>query len=166
MVSRFGGHVTQPLGHDARRVAEYVLWLASESGKRLDPMQVLKLVYIAHGWMLGLRDSPLINESAEAWTYGPVVPSVYQKYKKFRSGYVTDVPETEPSGFTEGERTLMRQVWDRYSGFTGLQLSELTHKPGTPWAITRQVVGAGAVIPNDLIQSHYKQLARERRVPA
>src|SRR5437870_2146380 len=40
--------------HDSRTVANHFLRLAREKGDFLTPMQVLKLVYIAHGWMLGL----------------------------------------------------------------------------------------------------------------
>ena len=37
-------------------------------------MQVLKLVYYCHAWMLGLYGRPLIRQPIEAWRYGPVVP--------------------------------------------------------------------------------------------
>jgi uncharacterized phage-associated protein len=136
-----------------------MLWAAKDNGKPLDPMQVLKLVYIAHGWTLGLLDRPLIDESVEAWTYGPVVPSVYRQYKRYGGGYITEVPSSEPDIFSPKERSLLQQVWKQYSRFTALQLSAMTHKPGTPWAITRQVSGPGAMIPNDLLRDHYKQLS-------
>ena len=44
-------------------------------------MHVLKLVYVCHGWMLGIHGAPLITEPVEAWTYSPVVPTVYHRYK-------------------------------------------------------------------------------------
>ena len=59
-----------------RPVAEQILWLR---GREIEttPMHVLKLVYLCHGWCLGFTGEALINEPVEAWTYGPVVPTVY-----------------------------------------------------------------------------------------
>ena len=99
----------------------------------------------------------------QAWTYGPVVPSVYQRYKRFGGNYITDVPDQAPEGFSADERDLMQQVWRRYGHFTALQLSGMTHQPGTPWAITRELA-PGAIIPNELIRDYYQRLAHERTV--
>ena len=148
------------LGHNAKRVAERILWLANRDEDPLTPMQVLKLVYICHGWMLGIYSRPLLSESVEAWTYGPVVPSVYHRYKKFRSSHINEVPDTEPQGvFSENEEDIIEQVWKGYGKLNGIQLSALTHKLGTPWAIVRQMKGSGAIISNDLIEEHYRRLA-------
>ncbi len=43
-------------------IANYFLRRVSQKGRALTPMWVLKLVYIAHAWHLGLRKQPLIDE--------------------------------------------------------------------------------------------------------
>lgn len=148
------------MAHDARSVAQYVLWLGRDAA--MTPMRLLKLVYISHGWMLAIHDKPLFNESSEAWQYGPVVPSIYHAYKHFGGNFITDIPKIEPSGFSPEERDLMAGVWDAYRQYTAIQLSALTHQPNTPWAITRQLSGPGAQISNDLIKQHYRMLAEGR----
>ena len=35
-------------------VADHILWLRKAKDEVTTPMHVIKLVYIAHGWMLGL----------------------------------------------------------------------------------------------------------------
>lgn len=145
-------------GHDAKRVAEYVLWLAKDNP--ITPMQLLKLVYLSHGWMLGLYSRPLIQDAVQAWEYGPVVPSVYHRYKKYGGGFIKDVPDSEPTDFSAKERQVMRQVWEQYGELTGLRLSALTHQRDSPWDITRRTVGLGEAISNDLIEQHYHQLAQ------
>jgi uncharacterized phage-associated protein len=151
------GGAKNKMAHDSKQVAQYILWLARE--KPITPMQLLKLTYLSHGWMLGLYGKPLLRESVEAWQYGPVIPTVYHTYKRFGGRSITDIPLQEPAGFTDEERDVMQQVWNIYGKYDGIQLSSLTHKPGTPWAITRQMCGNGAQIPNDLIQNHYRALA-------
>ena len=70
-----GGNMSQAVSPIL--VAEQILWLRREIDTT--PMHVIKLVYLAHGWMLGFTSRALINEAVEAWTYGPVVPSTYYR---------------------------------------------------------------------------------------
>lgn len=149
------------MAHDALSVAQYVLWLGR--GSDISPMRLQKLIYISHGWMLALLDKPLFSDTPEAWQYGPVVPSVYQQYKKFGGNAISAIPDREPQGFSPDEKNLMEKVWEAYKGFTAIQLSALTHQPKTPWAITRELVGPGAAISNDLIKDHYRTLAEARK---
>jgi len=57
-------------------VANYFIKKSQDDGIAVTPMQLVKLVYIAHGWHLGLHHSQLLTESIQAWKYGPVIPSV------------------------------------------------------------------------------------------
>lgn len=146
-------------GNQPRRVAEYILHLADLQKRPLTPMQILKLVYIAHGWLLGIHGRPLVNEPIEAWPYGPVIPSLYQHFKKFGSRFIDDFPADPPSGFDMQETETMRDVMRGYGDRSGISLSALTHEPGTPWAETVRLLGSGAVISNDLIEDYYHRLA-------
>jgi uncharacterized phage-associated protein len=150
------------LGNLPTRVSEYILKVAQSNGIPLTPMQVLKLVYISHGWQLGLYGRPLINESIEAWQYGPVVPSVYHRYKRFGSNFISDIPNCFPEGFDPSEVSTIEQVFKGYGRRSGISLSSLTHEPGTPWSQTVQQSGIGAVISNDLIEDYYRRRAAPR----
>jgi uncharacterized phage-associated protein len=54
------------MAHNATEVANYLLSLARKEGKELTNMQLQKLVYFAHGAMLGVTDKPLIKEEVSA----------------------------------------------------------------------------------------------------
>ncbi len=155
-------------------VANYFVRKALNGGESLTPMKLVKLVYIAHGWRLGLYGEPLLGEAVEAWKYGPVVPSVYHRFKSYGDGPVTRqaylwkegqmvIPEIEDD--LELKEFLDR-VWDVYRDFSALQLSTMTHQRDTPWdTIWRQRGGSetrGAIIPDQLIQEHYQHLAAAR----
>ena len=137
--------------------AEQILWRRRDMVST--PMHVLKLVYLAHGWMLGLYSEPLINESAEAWRYGPVVPSVYHCYKSFRGDPILHGEVDRTDQLDPHQTGIIDQTCEGYGQFTALQLSSLTHKKGTPWDITYRAKGLGAPIPNELILQHYQRLA-------
>lgn len=139
----------------ARTVAEQVLWLRQDMDTT--PMHVIKLVYLCHGWMLGICERPLIVEPAEAWRYGPVVPAVYRAYKSFGGDPIDTVPTDLGEAFDEKQTELMDAVLRAYREYTPWDLSAITHQPGTPWhAVYRGGRGAGAIIPNKLIRKHYK----------
>lgn len=146
------------MGYPPKTIAEYFLRKAQEQGSALTPMQVLKLVYIAHGWQLALNHRPLVDKPVEAWQYGPVIPSLYHHYKRFGGGVIRDIPDTPPS-VDPSDGNVMDQVWDGYGSWSGISLSSLTHEAGSPWSTTVRQSGLGAVIPNDLIEDYYARLA-------
>lgn len=139
------------------KLANEFLRCAREDGRALTPLQLIKLVYIAHGWGLPLLGRPLLNEPVQAWQYGPVVPSLYHAIRHFRaSPVVGDVAgDPDPQALSDVERQFIRNVYDRYKHLSGTQLSSLTHMDDTPWSQVWASSGRNATIPDDLIAAHY-----------
>ncbi len=150
--------------HDSLTIANRFLELAKEHDDSLTPMQVLKLVYIAHGWRLGLYGKPLIRDEIQAWQYGPVIPKLYNAMRGYRSNPVTFLLRADPRDkpLTKNERSVVAQVFDIYGRMSGPALSRLTHAPGTPWALSYEQGVFGIPISNDLIQDHYGRLDKEQ----
>lgn len=151
--------------HDARAVANELIRLAGAANRALTPMQIIKLVYLCHGWMLAIYGRPLVRDVAEAWRYGPVFNGLYQALKKYGGGFVSEPIAGVPAEhFDAQERDLIRQVFEKYGHLTGIALSNLTHLPGSPWHTTWN--SGGSPISNDLIAEYYKRLANERHASA
>lgn len=153
------------MSQSALTVANYFLDRASAEARALTPMQLIKLVYIAHGWHLGYFDRPLINERVEAWKFGPVIDSLYQQTKRFGSSAVSGrlpKPLFSAAEVPVGDDTksLLISVWGAYRHFSGLQLSAMTHQDGTPWDIAWNKKGGKnemhAKIDDADIKAHYK----------
>ena len=107
--------------HSALSVADYIINKASEDNKTFTPLQLIKLVYLCHGWMLGLYGRPLLNEPIKAWRYGPVIAELYDEVKKYRSEPVPDNLSTAKVVFDDEETDLMNQVVDIYSNYSGIE---------------------------------------------
>jgi uncharacterized phage-associated protein len=167
--------------YDAKAIANFFIEVAALEHKHLTPLQLIKLVYIAHGWYLGLTGNPLINEPPEAWQYGPVIPSLYHALKIYGNGPILEkIAEFRPgptgptgpgmklamqevSAPSEPHiRRFLQSVWNRYGKLSASQLSLLTHQPDTPWSHTWEQYRAkyikGVDIPEDLIKQHYEGL--------
>lgn len=157
--------------YEAKAVANYFLDLAQGSSKTLNPMKIQKLVYFSHGWHLSVNDSPLIDEPVQAWTYGPVIPSLYHEFKRYGSGPIT-TPATSvemigdrtfkwhfvtPSVGDEETMDLLAMVWESYGNLSAVQLSNLTHQPDSPWhkVYSENPGQKGLVIPDGLIKAYF-----------
>jgi uncharacterized phage-associated protein len=155
--------------YEALAVANSFLDIASGHGKTLGPMKIQKLVYYAHGWNLAINDAPLINEYVEAWEYGPVIPSVYHAFKKYGSGAITEkgskvalvdhntIQFITPTVSDAETLDLLNVVWDGYGDLSAIQLSNLTHEPGSPWSQThaKSPGRKGVDIPDELIKEYF-----------
>lgn len=130
-------------------------------------MELQKLVYFAHGWYLALTGDPLIEETVKAWNFGPVIPPLYNRLKRYGNNVVTDyikekdpvtgeeIPSPEPQdAYT---RSVLSRVCQVYGHMDGVQMSYLTHKPGTPWYKIWHDNKYGE-IPNELIRDHFREL--------
>ena len=145
-------------------IADYLLKKAREEGQLLDPMKLLKLTYIAHGYNLGFFDKPLFSNQVQAWKYGTVIPDLYHVIKRFGNGYVDeDIVDLYKEKEVEGDqKKLLDFVWNAYKPLTGLQLSDLTHQENIPWKKTFNQ-SHNVPISNELIKEHYKSLIAQKR---
>lgn len=152
-------------------IANYFLRKGWAENIYLTPMQVLKLVYIAHGWYLGEQDEPLIRDKIWAWPYGPVIPELYFQINHYRGDPImTPVTSAFRSvneqTLDESAKEFLDTIWEHYKAFTPYELSALTHQKGTPWhQATRNhprkdLSSRSIPIPNAIIQEYYKKKIR------
>lgn len=146
-------------------------------------MKLQKLLYMTHGYYLAETRTPWISEAFEAWTYGPVLGSVYREFREYRSNEIPDgrrmcvpvrgerglvlVPETLATHGDPIGEDMVQQVLDMYGQRSALYLSSLTHKVGSPWDTVRGYTTANnAAIPNDLIRDYFANLLAPEAAPA
>lgn len=141
--------------HAATDIAKWMIARARQEGEFLTPMKLQKLIYIAHGWNLGLEQGPLIVEPVEAWPYGPVIRSVYDEYRDFGASPI-ELDVHPPRNIDRQDNEILNWVWNGYRQFSAAQLSDMTHQKGTPWAKS-YTPQTRALIPPEMIKAHYKE---------
>ena len=141
----------------------------------ITPMKLVKLVYIAYGWHLGITGKELFSENIEAWKYGPVIPSIYNHYKKWGRnpiGKIKDFSDFLPNDV----KSFLDKIWDEYGKYDAIQLSSMTHQKGSPWyiiwndilKITNHKSGRinASIIPSNLIKLYYQEkLISNKSIP-
>ena len=120
-------------------------------GELISNMKLQKLLYYVQGFHLAIFDEPLFEDEIEAWMYGPVVPSVYERYQS--NGYNGIRPEREPIMLQTEEENLFNGVIRIYGDYSALGLMNLTHRE-FPWRST--ATGKGNVIAKCKLQEFFR----------
>ena len=90
-------------------------------------LKLQKLCYYAQRMPLALDDQPLFAEHIEAWTYGPAIPKLYRRFKKYGWQAIdpTDIITDPVRDSHVDHKARLDDVWKRYGHFTGTQLEHL-----------------------------------------
>ncbi|MGI9250185.1 MAG: Panacea domain-containing protein [Pseudohongiellaceae bacterium] len=142
--------------YDSRQVANWFITCAVKDDRPLTIMVLVKLVYIAHGWHLALRDKPLVSGPIEAWRHGPVVVDVYKTFRPKVKGNTITRPDKKFGTIRDPDDCFfLQKIYNSYTKKEAWELSYLTHSAGGPWDVARNEMGLFVRIPDDLIRKHY-----------
>jgi uncharacterized phage-associated protein len=155
-------------------IANGFLELGFRDGIAVDPMKIQKLSFFAQGYYLASTDDPLLNEQFQAWKFGPVLPTIYQRLKRFGGGAITEYAEiydpilqaSRPAAPPEDDPVFVKvrdYVWQTYGKWESTALSRLTHKEGGAWDKTRKANPGieGPQIANADIRSDFLPLVKK-----
>ena len=130
--------------YTASHIANFFLLKAKhDKVSDITAMKLVKLVYIAYAWYYAICKKKLFDEKIEAWRYGPVVPSIYHEFKRFRHESIdcfsinnTDdlFPLIYENDYLAG--VILLRVWKSYKNKDGIRLSNITHGDEGFWKST------------------------------
>lgn len=103
-----------------------------EHGDTISNLKLQKLLYYMQGFHLAFFGTPFFNESVEAWTYGPVVPVVFQEFKKFKKRAINPENYHDELVLADDEQQMFDMVYNEYNRFSAVALMNMTHNEG-PW---------------------------------
>lgn len=140
----------------------------SLSNFTINPLKLNKLLYFAQGWSLALLDEPLFDCPIEAWEFGTMIVPIFHLTKGYGNNPITRlICVTDDDGAMRHLRVpkdtkfmqIIQIISDEYGKYESTRLSNMTHLPEGPWR-NMPMVGEGAIIPNEMIKRHFKQLAK------
>lgn len=121
-----------------------------EHGDTISNLKLQKLLYYMQGFHLAFFNAPFFNESIEAWTYGPVVPVVFNEFKRFKQRAINPENYQDTLVLTDEEQQMFDMVYGEYNRFSAVALMQMTHTEG-PW----KNHGIGDVITNEELRSFF-----------
>ena len=137
----------------AAAVANFFIDAANKCGAEpMTNLRLQKLMYYAQAWNLIRNGNPLFDENIKAWELGPVVPSIYQKYKICGHNPIANADDSfDYSVFHETELSVLIDVFVGYGKYTTSQLVNMTHRPKGAWDRTEK----NATISNECIRADF-----------
>ncbi len=149
--------------YSPKQIADWFLCSVDRaSGSSITHLKLQKLVYYAQAWSLALFNRPLFEEDIEAWAFGPVVPSLFQRFKG-RKWETLEAPDTCPSFDTKTE-DLLKEILRVYGKYDAKYLERLTHRED-PWLEARNGLAPEAasnnIIPKEKMKKYYSKLYKE-----
>ncbi|NEU29924.1 DUF4065 domain-containing protein [bacterium LRH843] len=125
----------------AYQVANYFLYKSHHDDTArytISPLKLQKLVYYAEAWYTTMNNNEenLIKEDFEAWVHGPVVPSLYGKYREYGYHQIDKVDSEPLSSLSDKVKNFLDSIWEIYGHFEAKELEKLTHYED-PWKMAR-----------------------------
>ena len=146
--------------YTASEIAKHLIYLASkkvvgdsEEREGITNLKLQKVLYFAQACSLAQREKPLFSDRIEAWEHGPVVPKVYQEYKKNASNPI--IVKKDAVSLSEKEKEFVADVWKTFGGYSAGKLVDITHAH-KPWKEAYK--STGKAISQKSLKEYYKPL--------
>lgn len=91
-------------------------------GDTISNLKLQKLLYFMQGFHLAWFGAPLFGERMEAWTYGPVVPVVFQEFKRYKQRAINPERYSDSLVLSGEEQQLFDRVYSEYNRFSAVTL--------------------------------------------
>lgn len=149
-------------------VARFIINCSNKKKYYISNLRLQKILYFAQMEFI-LNNSLCFEDEIQAWDYGPVVPNVYNEFKRFGASNIPQILtffdksegilkikkiDYKESVINSSDRHLIEKVIDECSQYSTSQLVRITHAQ-LPW-IEAHNKGKNSVISVDSIKSFIK----------
>lgn len=156
---------TEKYRYNSVDVARFIVAIANEKHISINITKVQKLLYIAYGIYLAVKDERLTDEQPQAWPYGPVFPNTRAKLLNEDFYSITWEREELFELRTDSTlRSLFELVFNHFGQWTASQLTAWSHGDGSPWERTTEQNNFkwGNKIPDAYIQPYFNSIIVRR----
>ena len=120
--------------YNSVEVAKYIVAYWNDKGAEINMTKLQKLLYIAYGSWLAVKNERLTDEHPQAWPYGPVFPTTRNYFLKINFDNITfdNVPD-ELKKDNELENIISEIYNSQFGSWLSNKLSAWSHLKGSPW---------------------------------
>jgi uncharacterized phage-associated protein len=135
----------------------FIAWTGEVEEARLSNLKLQKLLYYAQGHYLASTRQPLFDDRIQAWSHGPVVPTVYHEYKAFGRDDIVldDTDDFQWDQVDEQTTEFLMRIWNTYGGLAAWRLRNMTHDEA-PWRDHFRDGERNLDIPNESLQDFFQ----------
>ena len=141
--------------YSANTVAKYVINRCNRLGRTISNLKLQKILYFVQAEFLVTQNVPCFPEHIEAWDFGPVIPTVYHRFKVYGSASIPSIDTDSSIPFSRTDKKLLDGIIDECSKYSASTLVEITHRQ-TPWKQAYRPYGSSN-ISNESIKKFFQE---------
>lgn len=140
--------------YDVLTIADYVIAYYKNVDSVVSNLKLQKILYFLQAAFLIEMDKPLFDSDIEAWSFGPVIPVVYDKFKLFGAASIPDTNVKMPTILNK-DSEIIDGLLERVKDLSSTLLTQITlHQ--TPW-IRNYSKYSHRIIPNAEIKEYFME---------
>ena len=157
------------MAYTSVEAATKFLYIAKSDGVPLSTMKLQKLIYLAQEESIKSKKDPLISEDPIADLNGPVYEKL-SEYLKEDTNSDTSYIELKKDKVIVNINNIFIEVYNKFKYATGKQLSNATHKKGSPWylasktedkVITSEIIRLNVTLLTSKLSNNYEHEIEE-----
>lgn len=118
--------------YPAEAIAKYIIWHEWEAKRPVSNLRLQKFLYFVQAYCIATNGIPLFDDKMYGWDFGPVIPEVYEKYRKYGSMIIQDVKDCSDAPIFDIEKERIDLMLEACSDKSNTELLEITQNQ-TPW---------------------------------
>ena len=118
--------------YSAQDVANFVLQTHRSFGCPVNNFKLQQILYFVQANFLTMHNRPCFSDNIEAWDIGPVVPSVYERYKGYGSNAIPKEGYSNAPELSHVDKYLIEGIVTTCMNYSAEALSEITRNQA-PW---------------------------------
>lgn len=141
--------------YSALDISEYIIYYIQSSGGIISPLKLQKILYFVQADFLVSTGKPCFSDEIFAYDYGPVIPSVYQKYKIYGGEFI---PCRYSDSFiiSKADKERINEMVDLCQPYSATELTAIIHQQA-PWK-NNYHSDSHAVIPKAEIEEYFRKI--------
>ena len=125
-------------------------------------LKLQKLLYLSHLLYLGEKKKNLVDEDFEAWNFGPVLPSLYDKVKIFGDRPIQNIFFNTRKNESLSEIIFLKEKYKELSHKSAWELVLMTHLKEGAWEKYYSKDEKNIKIPNAAILEEYNKFYEQK----
>ena len=138
----------------ALTVAEHIIERCNKEGRPISNLKLQKILYFVQAEFLVSTGFVCFPEDIEAWDFGPVVPTVYHRYKVYGSANIPYFRTRSVRKILDDDLQIMDGIIDASAKYSASRLVEITHNQ-TPWK--KAYNSYNKIITPESIKSYFEE---------
>ena len=124
--------------YSANEISRYIVSYEWEHKRIVNNLRVQRLLYFIQMNFLGEKQTPCFREDIEAWSCGPIVHSIYQKYTYYGMALIPPAEGRLSPRILDEDKALINEVLEMGSNYSSSNLLDLICTGPTAWRKTYQ----------------------------